>query len=907
MVRRATGRRVAGRALLFAMPLVFVIPQATQGEAAQPETFTAPPVAHSAPFTQKVKSLLGVLTLAEEISLVHGGTDPSPLGQAGYLPGIPRLGIPVRRDADALGINVFKDATAVPTRLGIAASFDPNATSRLGQLEGKEGRALGVDLIYGPQIDIARTPNWVRNQTTLGEDPLLSSRLAVPEIVGVQSQGLMDEVKHFALYNGQNAGPALFGGSLPSIVDEQTARQLYLAPFQAAVEKGLPSSLMCSYASFQITPDESQADYACQNALFLNTILRTQWGFQGFVLSDYGAVHSTQSLLAGLDQQYPDASPGFSGTWFSPAVLVPLVDPTSPTYDPAYASALRTAVARVLYAYERFGLLKCASPSGPVAGCSLPPRPTLNKSQDAAVAEGLAEEAAVLLQNTSGLLPLHKHDLKQGVALVGPTSDLLPASPNGERSRGFGDRNLITPLDALRRLAPSGSHIASAPGVDRVGTVIPAAAVPGGWARQQGGVAAGTDATLNFTKSNPLQAGVNYTWTGTVNVPTSDTYALWLQRSPGTLVGSTLDPTGGRGGNASGPAALKVDGVSQPISSPQTITANSYPGGPTINGQYQGLYNEGAYVPLTAGPHTLTVSFNAAATAAPPLYFRLTWSPVQASINAAVTAAKNAHVAVVFVDDANPTAAAGDVNSLGQYQDQLIEAVAAVNPNTVVVLNTGDPVLMPWLSSVKSVLELWYPGQEGGTATAKLLLGMANPGGKLPITFPASSAQTPFAGHPERLAGVNGQITWSEGLAVGYRWYDQQGLQPLFPFGYGLSYTRFKLSNLNVNQSHDGGLDVHLRVQNVGNETGAEVPQVYVGASSNLPAAIQQVPRTLVGFQRVVLDPGHAQRINLHVTARDLSSWSTAAQGWVLGTGLRRVYVGTSERDLPLQASVVVH
>jgi beta-glucosidase len=902
MVRIPKGRHPVRKALVVAAALVLVA-QAAEANTAEAESNAG----RSAPFTPKVQGLLAALTLDEEITLVHGGTDPAPLGQAGYLPGVPRLGIPVRRDADALGINVWKDATAIPTRLGIAASFDPSATSRLGQLEGKEGRALGVDLLYGPQIDLARTPNWVRNQTTLGEDPYLSSRLAVPEIVGVQSQGLMDEVKHFAIYNGQNAGPAVAGGSLPSVVDDQTARELYLTPFETAVKQGRPSSLMCSYASFQITPGEGQADYACQNALLLNTILRAQWDFQGFVLSDYGATHSTRSLIDGLDQQYPDASPGFSGTWFSPAVLKPLVDPASASYDPAYATALRTATARVLYAYERFGLLNCASPTGPVAHCSLPARPTLNKAAGAAVSEGLAEEAAVLLQNNGGLLPLDRGDLRRGVAVVGPTSDLLPSSPNGERSRGFGDRNLISPLDAIRRLAPGGSQISTAPGVDRVGTVVPASAVPGGWVRQQGGVVSGTDAALNFTSANPLQPGVNYTWTGTVNVPKSDTYALWVQRSPGTLVGSSLDPTGGRAGNASGAAALTVDGVSAPITSPQTITANSYPGGPTINGQYQGLYNQGAYVPLTAGPHTLTVSFNAAATAAPPVYFRLTWSPVQASIDAAVATARKARVAVVFVDDANPTTPAGGVNSLGQYQDQLVQAVAAVNPNTVVVLNTGDPVLMPWLSSVKSVMEMWYPGQEGGTAAAKLLLGIAGPGGKLPITFPASSAQTPFAGHPERLAGVNGQITWSEGLYMGYRWYDQQGLQPLFPFGYGLSYTRFKLSDLRVSRSHDGGLEVQLRVQNVGGEAGAEVPQVYVGPSADLPAGIQQAANKLVQFQRVWLEPGQARTLTLHVTTRDLSSWSTADQDWVLGTGVRQVRVGTSERDLPLQTSVTVH
>ena len=388
----------------------------------------------AAPFTAKVRSLLAALTLDEEIALVHGGADPAPLGQAGYLPGVPRLGVPVRRDADALGINVYRDATAVPTRLGIAASFDPGATHRLGLLEGAEGRALGVDLLYGPQIDLTRTPNWVRNMTTLGEDPYLSGQLAVPEVIGVQSNGLMDEVKHFAFYNGQSAGPALFGGAIPSVVDDQTAHELYLPPFEAATVQGRPSSVMCSYASFQITPLQASPAYACENGLMQNTVLRDQWGFKGFILSDYGATHSTESLLAGLDQQYPDANPGFSGTWFSPEALKPHVDPASPTYDPVWAAALETAVARVLYAYERFGLLACASPNGPVPGCTLPGRPVLDKNGDARVSQGLAEESAVLLKNDAGVLPA---DARRTPAWSRrPRTDGRPAAVQPRRASG---------------------------------------------------------------------------------------------------------------------------------------------------------------------------------------------------------------------------------------------------------------------------------------------------------------------------------------------------------------------------------------------------------------------------------------------------------------------------------------
>jgi beta-glucosidase len=301
-----------------------------------------PPVDRNAPFTSKVLSLLTVLTLDEKISLAHGATDPASLGQAGYLPGVPRLGIPVRRDADALGINVTADATALPARLGLGATFDRIAVHGAGQLEGNEGRALGVDLIYGPQVDLTRQPNWGRNNTTYGEDPFLNGQLAIQEVTGVQNKGLMDEVKHFTLYNGQagtgfgTAGPP----TLPTIVDDQTAHELYLKQFEYAVTEGQPSSVMASYQGFQIVPLQLSPAWASDNPLTLTTILRGQWEFTGFVLSDYGAVHSVHALLSGLDMEY--------ATTYFQTQLKPLVDPTSTTYDPLYARALDDAVAYVL-------------------------------------------------------------------------------------------------------------------------------------------------------------------------------------------------------------------------------------------------------------------------------------------------------------------------------------------------------------------------------------------------------------------------------------------------------------------------------------------------------------------------------------------------------------------------------
>jgi beta-glucosidase len=862
----------------------------------------SPPIAADAPWTSTVKWLVDHLTVDEKLLLVRGGTDPDPHGEAGYIPGIARLGIPTVRHADAQGINVYKDATAYPTRLGLAASFDRGAFSVFGRSVGAEGRALGVDLIYGPQVDLARLPTWSRNMTSLGEDPYLASEMLDEEINGIQSTGLLSQVKHFTMYNGQNQ-------STPSIVDEQTARELYLRPSETAVKDGRVSSVMCSYATFQVTPLESKPDYACSNSGALNTVLKGQWNFKGWVTSDYTASKATSDLLAGMDQEFITAN-------LSPAKLKPLVDPASAAYDKTYATALDASVARILYQYQRFGLL---DDSGYPRSAKTHVKPIrkapakVDKSAGIATGRELAEEAAVLLKNDD-VLPLSG---KGGVALIGPTADLLPSSPGGERARGFGDRNGISPYDAVR--AKIGSRAVLTPGLDRVGTTVPATALttPEGapgltrTEKNASGTVIGTkvDATLSGDQTD-LTRGNTYTWDGYIDVATADTYNLWLQRPIGTSSGNpTAYNKGVNPGLAQGPGtgetgtlSLSVDGSTRTLTQPSTILPNTYPNGPTVNGQYLGLTNAGAKLQLEPGKHRIAFTYTPAADTAANPTLRFAWSPVQAGIKAAATAAAKAPTAVVFVDDANTTTTAGDVGTLGADQDDLIRAVAAANPNTVVVLNTGGPVKMPWLDSVKGVLEMWYPGQEGGTATADLLFGTVNPGGRLPITFPNST--TPFTGHPERSVGQDGKITWSEGLQSGYRWYTSQNVAPLYPFGYGLSYTTFAYSGLRATTARDGGLDVRLTVRNTGHRAGAAVPQVYLGPSPDLPSSIQQVKRKLAGFDRITLPPGASRTVTLHIAARDLSSWSTAKQTWVRGTGDRTVQAGASSTDLPLTTTV---
>jgi beta-glucosidase len=609
---------------------------------------------------------------------------------------VPRLGIPVRRDSDALGLEVIADATASPARLGLGSTFDRQAVQAWGQIEGNEGRALGVDLIYGPQVDLTRQPNWVRNNTTFGEDPFLNGQLGIQEVTGIQSKGLMAQVKHYTLYNGQaGAGGGLIGDpKLPTVVDDQTAHELYLTPYEYAIRQGQPSSVMASYQGFKIVPLQQTPFWAADNPLTLTTILRGQWDFRGFVLSDYGATHSVHSLLSGLDQEYPGTD--FFGLFPPPyyPTLKPLVDPTSSSYNPRYALALNIAVARVLYAYERFGLLKGASPGGPVAGGPPAPRPNIDDIKDAAAAtvERLSEESAVLLKNEGHVLPLKGSDLKS-VAVIGPTGrQVMVNAGQFERARGFSDRDAINPLQVLQALAPSGSNFTYAPGIDWIGSLVPASALlPGLTRAESDSTATRIDTTIDYgaSASSDLKPGVTYTWTGTLTAPSTDTYYLWLQQGFRT---SRFMPF---------VASVSIDGAAQTLFKPG-VPASTYP----ANSFLTTGANNGAAVSLTAGPHTIKITLAVPLTGAQPvtylvpvpliqpIAFRFAWSRLGDTINAAVVAASSAKVALVFADD-NGAASAALVNSLAANQDALIAAVAKANPNTVVVLSTGDPILMP--------------------------------------------------------------------------------------------------------------------------------------------------------------------------------------------------------------------
>ncbi len=468
-----------------------------------------PPAAGQAP-GRDILALLRQMTLDEKISLVHGARDPKSLGQAGYWPGLPRLGIPPLRFADGPpGVNVNRDATALPAPVGLAATFNPEVARLYGVVLGREAKALGQDVFLAPYVNIVRDPLFRRNHTTLSEDPLLAARLGAEVTTGIQSQGVMAQVKHLAGYSG-------FDNVL---IDERTLHEVYLPAFEAAVKAGV-ASVMCAYNMIN-------GSWGCENGELQNDILRRQWGFKGFVTSDWGAVHSPGAITKGLDLEMPgrEIAGRRGGVYFTEALKAAVESGAVPV------SSIDQAVGRILYEMDRFGLLG----RKPLARAA-----KINIGADAKSVQGIAEQSAVLLKNDGDALPLAAADL-ESLAVIGPTGGQLAAGFMGERAQGF-EARLVAPLAALKRLVPRAKVVYSV-GVDLTGVPIPDIKGPAA-----------------------LEPGAEYAWAGTLRALEGGDYTFMVQPATGggaegggtiSIDGRMVARTGGPGFGGSGVAAKK--------------------------------------------------------------------------------------------------------------------------------------------------------------------------------------------------------------------------------------------------------------------------------------------------------------------------------------------------------------
>lgn len=1003
-----------------------------------PRAGTSPAVASTAPYTPAVLSLIAQLLpdnpptqaeVANASAILHGGTNSSchNVGPTAAPTGTTPSVMPMCW-TDAQGVNVtsgsnVRNTTGPEDLMGLGATFDRTLGNAWGQTEGRESRELMVTGLFGPQTDLDRLPNWGRNLTTTGEDPFLSSQMVAAQINGIQSTGAMSEMKHFAVYNGQNQ-------STNTEISDQALHEIYLTPYEGGFVNAQAAATMCSYQIWQdtstnlpntvssIAPSSplsngsdpqtwplNESHFSCEQPLTLTYALRDLWGSAALVGSDYPATHSTAGMPQGEDQEMPTSNGFFSS---SPTLTTgQQTDPTGdtcadtsgnavdcsapgavrvggipgpgcPTYGCAAVDAVANgtlpvsvfdqSLARILYQQQRFGMLGCSEspalstctnaggingdrtgtaplPAGPASGAS-PAVDLGTKSGDEAIAEKESEEGATLLKNDGGTLPITKADEKGGVLVTGVGAEYTIADPTTEASIGFLDRDQINPLQQLQAFSGDSSAFTYVPAGAPSGEPVPSSAlstsdtsVTGGLARTTGPGSPTTDPALDFTTASsdgqaPLAPG-SYTWTGFVFVPTTDSYAFRFQMSSGV---PTSDVT------------FTLDGTNEPLTTADPVygTNGGFGGGTAIQGSptnagytEAGLTNDEFVAgSLTGGTfHPVTITFDNTTTS--PASFRFAYSRAQGDIADAARAAVGKKMAIVFVDDNGaPTEIGGGAasttipnpygddpatisapESLPPDQVALVNAVAAVNPNTVVVLNTTNPVLLPFVSKVKSVLEMWFSGEEGGTSTARLLLGLADPSGHTPMTWPANATDTiwgydettplypgdTIGPHLERLNdGPNGTTDETEGIYEGYRFFDKEGITPMFAFGSGLSYTSFSDKGLTVKHTADGGLAVSFTVKNTGTVAGTAVPQVYVGAPSVQPSGVQFAVRSLSGFTRVSLAPGVSQKVTIQVPARQLEYWSDAQQRWMSTTGTRTVWVGTgdSPSTLPLHTKI---
>ncbi len=744
------------------------------------------PWVHSrAPVGVRVRQLLRRMTLTDKLAMVDGvGYATGTSGYVGHLAANPALCIPALKLEDGpQGVaDGVPGVTQLPAPVSLASTWDPALDRAYGTVVGSEERGKGADVNLGPTVNIVRDPRWGRAFESYGEDPYLSGQTAVGFIGGVQSQGVMSQVKHWAVYNQETNRNTPADDAL---VSQRTMHEIYMPQFEAAVTQGRAASVMCSYSTIN-------GQYACQNRYLMN-VLDREWHFPGFVTSDWGGTHSTvPSARAGLDMQMPGGT--LLGADYYGAPLKKAVrDGRVPM------ATLNQMVSRILTEMFRFNLF-ADPPTGSLGD-------NVRTPAHAQIGREVEQAGTVLLKNSGGVLPLSASQ-DTSVAVIGADAGQY-ALTSGGGSAGVIAPYVVTPAQGIaRRGAAAGVSVRYAPGnIPDTGALaaVPASAFGSGLSASyynntaQSGrpVATGKVASvaLNWNGKSPAKgvhaSGWSAKLTGTIRLPAAGRYALSL--------------------SFTGTAAVRIDGKSVFASqigfgSVSRVTVTRPAGKVSITVDYADS------IPL--GSDAITLGW------APPQHPSL--------LRQAVRAASQSSVAVVFASNFETEGADLPGISLSASQNQLISAVAAANPDTVVVLNSGSAVTMPWLTKVKGVVEAWYPGQDDGDEIAAVLFGDVNPSGKLPVTFPKSLAQVP-ASTKRQWPGVGGKVHYSEGVLVGYRWYSTRHLTPMFPFGYGLSYTTFAFRHLTVRPGRHGELVASASVTNTGSRPGADVAQLYVG------------------------------------------------------------------------------
>jgi beta-glucosidase len=813
---------------------------------------------------QRIDEIVHKMTLAEKLDYI-GGEDMT-------IRAVPSAGVRALQMSDGpVGVRLDSGfpSTTYAGGIGLAASWDRELAKRVGAGIGRDARARGINFMLGPGVNIYRSPRNGRNFEYFGEDPFLTSNIAVGYITGMQEQGVSSTVKHYVGNNSE-----FLRHDSDSIIDARTMHEIYLPSFEAAVKKAHVGAVMDSYNFVDRV-------HSTQNPHINLDIMRKEFGFEGTIMSDWDATYDgVAAANGGLDIEMPH------GDHMNRKVLEPAIKEgkvSEATIDDKVRHILSTAM--------MFGWLDRDQTDASISYVD-------RSNQETALDS--ARESAVLLKNEGDLLPLNKSQIKS-ILVVGP--DAYPGAPVAGGSAGAVPFHTVSPLEGITDALGKTATVWYDRGLPKISDLAQATEFTTDAKNGKPGLTlqlfhnhelSGPPANTSIADhidvagvswdqmhSDPemaaalLAAGAKTSrrYTGYYTAPSADRYILALEAS-------------GEGSNN----RVFVDGK-QVIDDWELVRA--FAPHLTLN--------------LTAGPHKVVVEERQDFAVGGKLRFAIVPEAQIVGERAKELAAKADVVVVAAGFDQDSESEAGDRTFALPYgQDELIRSMADANKKVIVAVTSGGNVdSNAWLDRVPVLLETWYAGQEGGRALAEILLGEVNPGGHLPATFERRAEDNPtFANYyPE--PGTK-RVVYKEGIFVGYRGYEHNHVKPLFPFGYGLSYTTFKFANLAVSPESAGAnpqVTVTFDVTNTGARKGAEVAQVYVSPDH---AKVERPERELKGFDRVELEPGETKHVAVTLDARAFAYWSAEASKWTIDPGRFTIHVGDSVESTPLTGGVEV-
>ena len=811
---------------------------------------------------KKAEDILQQMTTNEKISLLSG--------KGVYnTQNIDRLGLSQLELWDGpngVRSNSNEQATAFPVGISMGATWNVELINELGIALGKESRAFGVEVLLGPTMNIIRTPLNGRTFETFSEDPYFNGEMASAYINGLQSEHVGSSVKHYIANNQE-----IRRMDVSANISERALREIYLPAYEKVISKSQPYTFMAAY-------NKINGVHATEQKYIMNDILRKEFGFEGVLLSDWGGVKSTvPSLKASLDLEMPGPGKYYEKP-LRKALKKGLVKETE----------IDNAALRMIKLILKTSMGKSYNKSDVMV-------------ENKRIAKKVAEESIVLLKNENSILPLNSNSI-QTLAVIGPNANRSVIQGGG--SARVTPAYSITPLQGIiENAAMNNIEVQYEKGVENHPSVPLMEKI--------------SLRTTKDSKEKGLKAEYyrSYNFSGTPYKKETDEELRIFGILDQDIFGSVL---------WTGEFIAEKDGQYRFSSNPGLGKARIYIDGKKISLNEKGPPVFGGVLPsakigsifLKAGSYPIRIEYSAKPNFLLSFILKIVMPAMsdmlnkfrfleigcrlpEPDISSAVTLARNTDAVIIVVGSADNYETEGEDRpsmKLTGKQDKLIESILNVNDNTVVVMNTGSPIEMPWVSSCPAILQVWLPGQEGGNAISNILFGNVNPSGKLPVTFPIALEDNPsYKYYPG-----NDEVEYSEGIYVGYRYYDTKNVAPLFPFGHGLSYTKFEYSNFNcpIEVSSLKNVELKFIIKNVGKTQGQEVVQCYV---RDVESRLERPIKELKAFYKLNLLPGESKTVNLSLDKTSFSFFDDQINKWIVEPGKFEIMIGSSSKDIRLK------